>query len=80
MSGNQIPTYRRWNVNIPLIDLKAQYQDIKDEIDEAIQRVVESTAFVDGEELTGFENEFAEFCGVKYGVATSSGSTALDLT
>jgi len=67
-------------VNIPLIDLKAQYQDIKDEIDEAIQRVVESTAFVDGEELTGFENEFAEFCGVKYGVATSSGSTALDLT
>ncbi|MCK4307771.1 DegT/DnrJ/EryC1/StrS family aminotransferase [candidate division WOR-3 bacterium] len=67
-------------MNIPLVDLKAQYQDIKGEIDKAIQKVIESTQFAGGEELTGFEKEFAEFCGVKYGVTTSSGSTALDLT
>lgn len=66
-------------MNIPLVDLKAEYRVIKEEIDSAIKRVVESTNFVGGEELSGFESEFASYCGVKYGIATSSGSTALDL-
>lgn len=66
-------------MNIPLVDLKVEYQLIKEEIDNAIKRVVESTNFVGGEELSMFEDEFAGYCGVKYGIATSSGSTALDL-
>jgi dTDP-4-amino-4,6-dideoxygalactose transaminase len=67
-------------MQIPLVDLKAQYKTIKQEIDSAIMGVVESASFVGGEELSGFESEFAGFCGVRYGVATSSGSTALDLS
>ncbi|MCK4352814.1 DegT/DnrJ/EryC1/StrS family aminotransferase [candidate division WOR-3 bacterium] len=67
-------------MRIPLIDLKTQYLSLKTEIDTAIQNVIDNTSFVGGKELTGFESEFANFCDVKYGVATSSGSTALDLT
>jgi dTDP-4-amino-4,6-dideoxygalactose transaminase len=67
-------------MQIPLVDLKAQYKTIKKEIDDAIMGVVESASFVGGKELSNFESEFASFCGVKYGVATSSGSTALDLS
>ena len=66
-------------MKIPLIDLRTEYLTIKDEIDAAIRRVVESTNFIGGDELVNFESEFAAFCGVKYGIATSSGSTALDL-
>lgn len=64
---------------IQLIDLMAQHKTIQKEIEDAIKRVIDKTAFVGGEEMTGFENEFAAFCGVKYGVSVSSGSTALDL-
>lgn len=67
-------------MNIPLVDLKAQYQLLKPEIDAAIQRVIDTTAFVGGPEMVKFEEEFASYCGVKYGVSLSAGSTALDLT
>lgn len=64
---------------IPLIDLVTQYKNIKGEIDKAVQEVIDTASFVDGKALTGFESDFASFCGAKYGIATSSGSTALDL-
>ncbi len=66
-------------MHIPLVDLKRQYLSIKKEIDEAIQKVIDKSAFIMGENVEGFENEFAKFCGVKYGVGTSSGTTALHL-
>jgi len=66
-------------VHIPLVDLKRQYLSIKKEIDEAIQEVIDKSAFIMGKNVEGFENEFAKFCGVKYGVGTSSGTTALHL-
>lgn len=47
---------------IPLVDLRAQYQELKTEIDAAIRRVVERTAFIGGEEVTRFEEEFAAYC------------------
>ncbi|NIM03356.1 aminotransferase class I/II-fold pyridoxal phosphate-dependent enzyme [bacterium] len=64
---------------MPLVDLKRQYLSIKKEIDGAIQEVIDKSAFIMGENVQGFENEFAKFCGVKYGVGTSSGTTALHL-
>jgi len=66
-------------VRIPLVDLKRQYLSIKNEIDGAIQEVIDKSAFIMGENVQEFEDEFAKFCGVKYGVGTSSGTTALHL-
>jgi dTDP-4-amino-4,6-dideoxygalactose transaminase len=66
-------------MNIPLVDLKAQYVAIKPEIDEAINRVLESTQFIMGEEVTSFEKEFAAFCDSKYAVGVASGTAALHL-
>jgi len=57
---------------IPFVDLKAQYDSIKDEIDEAIQNVLNNTSFIMGEELKKFEEEFAQFCDVKHAVGRRS--------
>jgi len=64
---------------IPFLDLKAQYRDIKEEIDQAIAAVLESGQFVLGEQVEAFEQEFAAACGATYGVATNSGTSALHL-
>jgi dTDP-4-amino-4,6-dideoxygalactose transaminase len=64
---------------IPLVDLKAQYHCIKDEIDAAITRVLESSQFVLGDEVAAFEEEFAAYCGARYGIAVNSGTSALHL-
>ncbi|GAI16769.1 unnamed protein product [marine sediment metagenome] len=53
---------------IPLVDLKSQYNSIKGEISEAIQDVLDNTAFVMGKNVSDFEKEFAEFCGMKHGI------------
>ncbi len=66
-------------MKIPLVDLKSQYEEIKDEIQEAINRVLDSSAFILGEEVTKFEEEFAKFCNTKYAIGTSSGTSALHL-
>lgn len=50
---------------IPLVDLQAQYATIQDEINEAIQRVISSSAFIKGPYVKKFEEEFAAFCGRK---------------
>jgi dTDP-4-amino-4,6-dideoxygalactose transaminase len=64
---------------IPFLDLKAQYQSIKKEIDEAISNVLESTQFVLGNEVAAFENEFATYCNARYGIGVNSGTSALHL-
>ncbi|MCD6386003.1 DegT/DnrJ/EryC1/StrS family aminotransferase [Candidatus Sumerlaeota bacterium] len=64
---------------IPLVDLKAQYRAIKPEIDRAIQQSIDSAEFIMGERVRKFEEEFAEFCGARFAVACSSGTTALHL-
>lgn len=66
-------------MKIPLVDLKAQYESIKDEIGEAIQRVLDSMQFILGEEVIRFEEEFAKFCNVKYCVGVNSGTDAIYL-
>ncbi len=66
-------------MSIPLVDLKAQYLSIKDDIDAAMQRVVDNTSFILGAEVEAFEREFATFCGTKYAVGVNSGTSALHL-
>lgn len=64
---------------IPLVDLHAQYESIKPEIDAAIQRTIDRTAFILGPEAKQFEDRFAEFCGVKHAIGLDSGTAALHL-
>jgi dTDP-4-amino-4,6-dideoxygalactose transaminase len=65
--------------SIPLVDLKAQYLSIKNEIDEAISKTIENSSFIMGESVKKFEREFAAFCKVPHAIAASSGTTALHL-
>jgi dTDP-4-amino-4,6-dideoxygalactose transaminase len=64
---------------IPFVDLRAQYLSIKAEIDEAIARVLETTAFVLGREVEVFEAAFAEYVGAKFCVGLNSGTAAVQL-
>ncbi|MFS8085345.1 MAG: DegT/DnrJ/EryC1/StrS family aminotransferase [Acidobacteriota bacterium] len=64
---------------IPFVDLKAQYQSIKPEIDAAIARVVESASFILGPEVESFEQAFAQYVGVRFCVGVNSGTAALQL-
>ncbi|HOX43466.1 MAG TPA: DegT/DnrJ/EryC1/StrS family aminotransferase [Myxococcota bacterium] len=65
---------------IPLVDLHAQYLSIKPEIDAAIARVIENSAFIGGDEVRLFEEEFAAFCEAKACVGVANGTDALALT
>ncbi|WP_026733396.1 DegT/DnrJ/EryC1/StrS family aminotransferase [Fischerella sp. PCC 9605] len=64
---------------IPFVDLKTQYLSIKDEIDTAVWKVLDSTQFVLGNEVTAFEEEFAAYCDADYGIAVNTGTSALHL-
>ena len=64
---------------IPFLDLRAQYRQIKPEIDVAIARVVDSAQFVLGPEVGAFEERFAAYCGTTYCIALNSGTSALHL-
>jgi dTDP-4-amino-4,6-dideoxygalactose transaminase len=67
------------NMKVPYLDLKAQYQSIKPEIDAAIARVLDSCQFVLGSEVAGFEQDFAAYCGAAECIALNSGTSALHL-
>jgi dTDP-4-amino-4,6-dideoxygalactose transaminase len=64
---------------IPFVDLKAQYNGIKDEINTAVLNVLDSTQFILGDEVTAFEEEFATYCHAQHGVALNTGTSALHL-
>lgn len=64
---------------IPLVDLKAQYDSIKDEIDAAIARVIQNTSFIGGKEVSAFEEAFAAFQHTKCCVGIASGTAAIFL-
>ncbi len=64
-------------MNVPFLDLKAQYACIKGEINEAIQRVLDSCAFSGGPFVEQFEKEWAAYCGVKHAVGVANGTEAL---
>lgn len=64
---------------IQFLDLKAQYQSIKQEVDQAVLAVLESSQFVLGPEVAAFEKEFAAFSGATHGIAVNTGTSALHL-
>lgn len=66
-------------MKVDVFSLRKQYEDIKDEIKGQIERVITSGAFILGEDVRLFEEEFAKYCGVKYGVGVNSGTDALFL-
>lgn len=62
---------------IPLLDLRAEYTEIKDSVDASIRRVVESARFILGVEVSGFEEDFAAFCRADHAIGVGSGTDAL---
>jgi dTDP-4-amino-4,6-dideoxygalactose transaminase len=64
---------------ISMVDLHGQYVKIKSEIDQAIQRVLDSAVFVKGPEVKEFENELARYLGVKHVIACANGTDALQI-
>ena len=62
---------------IPLLDLRAEYAEIKESVDASIRRVVESARFILGDEVTSFEQDFATFCRADHAIGVGSGTDAL---
>jgi dTDP-4-amino-4,6-dideoxygalactose transaminase len=64
-------------MKVPLLDLKAQYATIRDEIREAVDRVLEGQQFIMGPEVSALEKAVAEYVGARHGIGMSSGTDAL---
>ena len=62
---------------VPLLDLRAQYDTIREELDEAVRKVCESQGFVLGPEVEGLEREIADYIGVPHAIGCASGTDAL---
>ncbi len=66
-------------MNIPFVDLQAQYRSIKDEIDQAISRVLQDAAFIGGPAVEGFELNFASYTGSRHCISVANGTDAISL-
>ena len=64
-------------MQVPFLDLKAQYKQIENEVLPMLTEAMSNAAFIGGPQVTGLEHEFAEFCKSKYCVAVNSGTDAL---
>lgn len=64
---------------VPFVDLDAQYKEIKNEIDDAIAKVIASSKFIGGEDVAKFEEEFASYIDSDYCIGVNSGTDALIL-
>lgn len=66
-------------MSIPFVDLKAQYQTLKEEIDEAIASVIDQTAFIGGQFVKDFENDFAQYVGTSHCIGVANGTDAIEI-
>lgn len=66
-------------MHVPFLELKSAYREIQPEFDAAYRRVMESGWYILGEELSAFEEEFAQYCGVKNCIGVGNGLEALHL-
>lgn len=66
-------------MNIPMVDLKVQYLSLKNEIDAAMLQALEETRFILGPNVQAFEQEAADYLGVKHAIGVASGTDALHL-
>ena len=64
-------------MKVPFLDLKAQYESIKDDITIGLQNVLNNTAFAGGPFVAKFEEEFASFCNSNFAIGVGSGTEAL---
>ena len=64
-------------MQVPLLDLKGQYRELKDEIMKEISDICDSQYFILGDKVAKLEKEIAEYCGTKYACGVTSGSDAL---
>jgi dTDP-4-amino-4,6-dideoxygalactose transaminase len=64
-------------VNIPFLDLKTPHRELEEELVDVFRRCLRTASFVGGEQVQGFEVEFAELCETKYCVGVNSGTDAL---
>jgi len=64
-------------MNVPLLDLQAQYVSLRDDLQQAIDRVMSSQRFVLGDEVRRLETSLAEYCQTKHAIGCASGSDAL---
>lgn len=79
-SGAAAPTVPATStIAVPLLDLKAQYATIRDEIEPVVREVMESQHFVGGPQLDAFEREVAEYCRAKHAIGCANGSDAIVL-
>lgn len=66
-------------MQIPFVDLKAQYLSIKNEIDEAIAQILQNTSFVGGAPVKQFEQAFAQYIGVEHCISCANGTDSLEM-
>ena len=66
-------------MKIPFVDLRAQHEEVRTEIEAALKEVIDGSQFIGGERVEVFERNFAAFCGSRYAVACASGTDALKL-
>ena len=64
-------------MKVPLLDLQTQYASLEKEITQAVTRVLQSTRYIQGPEVSGLEEEIAQYSGTSYGIGVSSGTDAL---
>tara|TARA_B110001454_G_scaffold77711_1_gene75269 strand:+ start:1156 stop:2298 length:1143 start_codon:yes stop_codon:yes gene_type:complete len=68
------------NLNIQMVDLKSQYMKIKPQVDNAINDVLSSTQFINGEHVKSFQKELANYLGVKHVITCANGTDALQIS
>lgn len=66
-------------MRIELVNLKKEYEAVKNKLEQAMRRIFVKSDFIFGEELKPFEEEFEKYCGVKYALGVDSGTGALEL-
>ena len=67
-------------MEVPFVDLRSEHRILRDELNEAIQQVMERSDFALGKDVSLFEEEFARFCDTEYAVGLDSGLSALELS
>ncbi len=65
--------------NIQMVDLKNQYQRLKTDIDKAIQKVLDQASFINGEEVSAFQDDLSAFLGVRHVIPCANGTDALQV-
>lgn len=66
-------------IEIQMVDLKSQYQKIKTEVDDGIQQVIDSTSFIKGSIVKKFEDNLANYLGIKHVISCGNGTDALQV-